>query len=175
MNKRRLITGWVFAWMTASAFAPGFAQDVGDGDTELTADSIEYDMESGSSIYRGNVVLKHGDIEVRGEVVEVDSSDAGISRLRVIEGPGFVRLPTAGGLLEGRAQNIRYDVPEQVLSLDGDAEVLRQGQRVTGESIFYDLARKKMRVKSGGARRARLNIDTNRGREGEPRPGRRRR
>ena len=171
MKKGLLVTAYCWACFFG-AFAWVQAEETEE--MELTADSIEYDMKTGGSVYRGGVMIKRGGFEVHGEVVEIDGGgeDGGIRELRVVEGPGFVRLPAEGGSLEGRAQRISYDAEKQLLHLSGGAEVVRSGQKVTGEDIFYDLVRGSLKVEGGGAGRARLNLEVKKAAEPAKRPER---
>ena len=161
-SKRFFAWGYVLGCALAVLASQGVVQSViaQGSKLELSADSIEYDMDSGGSIYRGNVVIKQGDMEVHGDVIKIDTKDGALSSLKVLEGEGLIRWRTASGeMLEGRGNNIDYDVSKQVFRLSGGAEITRRGQRVTGEAIFYDARRQVLRIE-GGKKRARMVVET---------------
>lgn len=165
-RRARQMARWIWlaaAWaLMLSATAAAQNAPSGASSLDLTADSIEYDLDSGNSVYRGNVVIKQSDMEVRGDVVEVDSKDGDVRSLKVLEGGGIVRWRTASGdMLEGRGDAIEYNGDKQELRLLGNAQIQRSGQRqrITGETIVYNLRRQVLSV-DGGAKRARMVVET---------------
>lgn len=154
MNRQRLLCALCLLSLTAYAGA-----QESDDALELTADSVEYDIKSGISTYKGNVLIRQGRIQVRGSLIEVFRGEGAPSRVYVREGPGEVRWQIEEGrAIEGYADTLDYNAVERTLRLKGNARIKDHLREIKGDDITYDLNRQIMRADSPKGGRVRMVI-----------------
>ena len=156
----RYLLAFVCGFLLWSFATFGLAQEALGGALELTADSIEYDVETGNSIYRGNVVIKQGDAQIYGEVIEIKTQDGVIKNLVTKQGPGgFTLKMKDNDVLEGRAQYLSYDASKRIIRLRGDAHVKKNKQDIKGHEFVYDMKRGVLHVSSDESSRVKMLLD----------------
>lgn len=148
----------------------------GDADQEISiqADSWDADRRTGVAVYRGNVIVTSGGLEMRGEELMLRFTDgelAGATLLgqpaRLIQRHVSERLPT-----EAEARELTYDTVTAVLRLRGAARVNQGGDEFSSEDIRYDIRQE--RIIAGGETGSRIEVTIQPRRlppqEPEPRP-----
>jgi lipopolysaccharide export system protein LptA len=138
---RRLIAVLVIAW----AVIPGVAaQEPAGSDppapVELVADRAEVDDAAGVSVYRGDVVLTRGDLEITGAVMRVFANAAGELDHVIVNGsPATYREAVEGGASRrAEAPRMEYFVagPERLILKQGGR--LWQGENtVSGRTVTH--------------------------------------
>lgn len=119
----------------------------------LTADQAELDNASGVGIYRGDVVMTQGTLEVTGDIMRVyTGEDRRIDRVEVEGSPATYRQLPDGEqeYVRARAPRMEYYVsgPERIRLLDG--ATLWQGRNeFKGQTIVYDVAAERVEADSG--------------------------
>lgn len=172
----------VIAALTA-VLLPGVAQAL-SSDSEkpirLNADEAELNNATGVGIYRGDVVLTQGSLEVTGEIMRVyTDGERQVTRIEVEGSPATYRqLPdNEREYVRARAPRMEYYAsgPERVRLLGG--ATLWQGRNeFKGETIVYDVASESVQADGGGTPDKRIEItlfpneDKNKG-GGDGKPG----
>ncbi|MGH8454876.1 MAG: lipopolysaccharide transport periplasmic protein LptA [Nevskiales bacterium] len=126
---------------TGAKTAPARQQPI-----QIEADRAEITEQSGVSVYSGRVSLKQGDLEMEGERLEIQRDGKTGDIKAVLTGkPATLRQPTeAREMVNARANRIDYNSRDKSLDLQGSAEYVRGRDRVSGQSIRYDAAAKKL-------------------------------
>lgn len=128
---------------------------------ELAADSVDIDESKGVSIYRGDVDVRQGSMQLRADVVTVHHNKRKPSKV-VAEGrPAKFRQSSTKGPVKGEARRVEYEVGSENLVLIGDAVVVQGKDSMRSDRIVYD--RVKSVVKAGaaakGKQRVRITIE----------------
>ncbi len=134
------------------------AQDITKMDSnkpiEITADSLEVLQKDKQAVFKGNVVAKQGQINLKADTMTVFYRDSGsqnkegnaISKILV---DGDVFLATAEESAKG-SKGV-YNVDSKQIDLSGDV-LLTRGQNVLkGNHLVYNLASGKSLLTGGGA------------------------
>lgn len=132
----------------AYAAAPGGID--GNQPVAIESDSLEVIQSSRRAIFQGNVIAKQGEMTLRSQQMTVfyaadknnapntkAGSAASLGALKRIEVNGEVRLQTPGE--SAQAQRGRYDAQNNKLYLFGDVILKREGNRLQGSRLVYDL------------------------------------
>lgn len=142
------------------------------GPVRLEADRAEVDNRTGTSIYRGDVVLTRGSARITGDVMWVYTSDAReLERIEVEGEPATYRQEPDddGDLIEAEAPRMEYYAsgPERIRLLRGGR--LWQGDNeVRGETITYFVASERVEASKSedGDDRIEVTVFPQRGEDG---------
>ena len=96
---------------------------------EVEADRLDLDQRAGTAVYTGNVDIRHGGMQLRGERVEIERNEAGeLSRATSTGERAYLRHQAEGqeGPTEGWARRIIYHVAERRVELIDQAELTQQ-------------------------------------------------
>ena len=108
---------------------------------QVRAHKVEVDERTGVSIYRGDVVMKQGSLELRADRVEVTTRDGRLQRLHATGTPTRVRARTAQGEeLRASALRAEYHAGKRTLDLYGQVALQRDADVFRGAKAHYDLA-----------------------------------
>jgi lipopolysaccharide export system protein LptA len=137
-----------------------FALSADRGPVTITADVLEFDYRAGLLIYRGNVVVKQGDVTLSSDTLRLALDLEDIGRPREIVADGRVRIARGDRIATGgRAV---FDQAEQTITLSDEA-VLRDGQNeVAGQKVVVYLEEERS-VVEGGEERVRAKLFPNGG------------
>lgn len=139
----------------------------------LDADTAELDNASGKSVYRGNVVLTQGSLEITGDVMTLYTENGELVRAEITGEPAtYKQTPEEGEPdVTARAPRMEYHAggPNHIRLFEGGR--LQQGDNVfTGRNILYDTITEVVNADSdGGQERIRIILHPNRedGADGE--------
>ena len=147
-------------WLAAAAAAFALESDR-QQPIELAADSVDIDEGRGVSVYRGNVDLRQGTIEVLADVVTVHLANRRPVKI-VAEGrPVKFKQQSEKGPVRGEALRAEYEVDSENLVLIGEAVLFQGKDSMRSDRIVYD--RERAVVKAGaaaqGKQRVRISIE----------------
>ena len=174
---------WLILLAALGALLPAGAATALPSDSEqpirLNADEAELNNATGVGIYRGDVVMTQGTLEVTGDIMRVYTDDERqVTRIEVEGSPATYRQqPEAGAeYVRARAPRMEYYAtgPERIRLLDG--ATLWQGRNeFKGETIVYDVASERVQADSGeGKERIEITLFPNEDRKednGDDDPG----
>jgi lipopolysaccharide export system protein LptA len=104
----------------------------------IHADSMQLDVNTGNSVYRGNVSFTQGKIEIHGDTVTVISKNGSIQEVKIEGDPARYSDTSQNNHVLAESTNMDYSVADNQLSMQGKAR-LEQGDRlVQSENILYD-------------------------------------
>lgn len=132
----------------------------------IQADAAMVDENQGASVYRGNVIIRQGTLEVTADEVEIYTTDSAVIQIIAKMDKDSEKLARYrqqmnkdADMVEADARKITYLVQEERLHLSGDARLQQVEDIFTGELLYYDLARGIVNLSSsGGSDRVNMTI-----------------
>lgn len=125
---------------------------------DLSADTQVLDTGKGVLVYRGNVVVTRGGVEIRGDELELRFVDDELTRATVRGAP--VRFSQAHegdrASTEAEARELVYDVTAGEVHLRGAVRVRQAGNEFASEDLRYDIADE--RVVAAGESESRIRV-----------------
>ena len=129
----------------------------GEQPLHIQADAAVMDDAKGSSVYRGNVSIEQGTLQIKADEVEIITSDSEVIQIIASTDANsknlahFEQLPDdSTDLVYADARKITYLVQEERLHLSGNATLRQTKDVLTGELVYYDITQGIMSLKSGG-------------------------
>ncbi|MFW6093404.1 MAG: lipopolysaccharide transport periplasmic protein LptA [Pseudomonadota bacterium] len=122
-----------------------------DQPIEIQAERAEYDQDSATVTYLGNVDVQQGTMRVTADEMTVHYEDQKVVRITAHGGPASYRqmLEPPRGEVEADATVIVYHTQEERVDLRGDAYLSQGGNEMTGDLIHYDIVAGRARAQSG--------------------------
>lgn len=118
----------------------------------ITVDSKSQfvDGKNKSSIFKGNVNITQGSLVIDADEVEVDASLGEGKEVFIARGTPakYSQELDDNQRVIATAEEIRYNVSEKMISLSGDAELQREANSVSGNSIVYDMVNEQLLAES---------------------------
>jgi lipopolysaccharide export system protein LptA len=133
----------------------------------IQADAAIVDETKGSSVYKGNVIITQGTLEVTADEVEIFTADSEVIQIIAKTNKGSEVLAQyqqqtneAMDMVVANARKITYLVQEERLHLAGDARLQQVQDVFTGQLLYYDLGRGIVNLSSsGGSDRVNMTIN----------------
>lgn len=133
-----------------------------DQPVSIEADSVDIDEGTETAIYRGNVILIQGSINLNANRVVVHNFQS--DNARIVATGNQVRFSQKqdgnGQLIKGRANQAEYGINSARLELTGKASLVKGKNTFRNDKIIYD--REKAIVKAGtsaqGKERVKITI-----------------
>ncbi len=131
----------------------------------IQADYMKFDIETGSSTYRGNVSIIQGTIKITGENVIVTRKNDEIIDIKVDGNPAhYLQDENTENKVHAISQHMKFTASTNRLVLTVDASLEQASQTVVSQRIVYDtqnkiiIAGKNGGSKSTGKSNDRVNI-----------------
>ncbi len=129
---------------------------------ELTSDSAQFDQAKGLGIYKGNVLLKQGTMEIRSTESRVYMVN---QELEHIEGDGPITMKYLPDLakpwINGQGEKLHYDAKTGIVTLTGKAKMVQGEDEITGDVMTYDVNKDVVRAVGSGKNQVRIEIKPN--------------
>lgn len=125
--------------LAAAGAGPAVGADR-DQPINLEADRVTIDDARQVAVFEGNVTLRQGSLQLRGQRMEVRQDKAGFSSGTTWGNPAYFRQQREGTdeIIEGWARRIEYDSRKQTMQMFDDARLKRGEDEVRGNFISYD-------------------------------------
>ena len=132
----------------------------------IQADAAIVDETSGSSVYKGNVIITQGTLEVTANEVETFTAAGEVIQIIATTGKDSKvlahyqqQINEAMEMVVADAQKITYLIQEERLHLAGNASLQKVQDVFTGQLLSYDLERGIVNLNSlGGSDRVKMTI-----------------
>ena len=132
----------------------------------IQADAAIVDETNGSSVYKGNVIITQGTLEVTANEVEIFTAAGEVIQIIATTDKDSELLAhyqqqinESMEMVVADAQKITYLIQEERLHLSGDARLKKVQDVFTGQLLSYDLARGIVTLNSiGGSDRVNMTI-----------------
>ncbi len=123
----------------------------------IQADAAVMDNAKGTSVYRGNVIIEQGTLQIKADEIEIITSESQVIQIIASTDDDskklahFEQLPDdSEDRVYAEARKITYLVQEERLHLSGKATLKQTKDVLTGELVYYDIRRGIMSLKSSG-------------------------
>jgi len=132
----------------------------------IQADAAIVDETNGSSVYKGNVIITQGTLEITANEVEIFTAAGEVIQIIATTDNDSELLAhyqqqinESMEMVVADAQKITYLIQEERLHLSGDARLKKVQDVFTGQLLSYDLARGIVTLNSiGGSDRVNMTI-----------------
>lgn len=153
-----LMAGAGLAVAAAETPGPRKRITVPQGPIQITSQHADFDERGKRMMYRGDVRLISQELELRGERLELRQPGKGLYEAHVTGRPARLTHSGAVGVppLSASASQIVYNTQAATVALSGGAQLERGTDVVTGESIRYNAASR--RIQASGANGGQVKI-----------------
>ena len=124
----------------------------------IQADTATVDENDGASVYKGNVIIIQGTLQLTADEVEIFTAENQVIQIiaKASNEAGTLaqyqqQNNESKDLVRAEARKITYLVQEDRLHLIGSAKLRQVGDVFTGELLFYDLGQGIVNLDSGGS------------------------
>ena len=123
----------------------------------VKADSSVFDERRGTQTLTGNVEVTQGSLSIAADMIEIQIKDGALYQIKGTGSPIiFQQLTLDNQLVRGECNEIIYNTVTTEISFRGNANFERPGQKLTGETIEYNL--RELTFKAQGNDEGRVNI-----------------
>lgn len=151
-----ILTGLSHAETTTPAVIPDEEQPV-----HITADSLESQEQQGISIYKGNVLITQGSLQLNGDIITVNHPNSLVTKVTATGKPANFRRYSQvdQAWLTGNATQIEYNAKEKTILLTGEAQVSQPGKHlIKGPKLFYDIGKQTLLAKGTKEDKGRVSV-----------------
>ena len=128
---------------------------------DIEADHAEFDSQNGTTLFQGNVVLRRGTLTINADRITLYRSAGSVTRTVAEGAPArYSQTMPDGGEISAEAHKIEYLATSEQLRLSGQARLLHNRNRFSGEQITYDIRSERVHAEGGenGKQRVRATI-----------------
>jgi lipopolysaccharide transport protein LptA len=137
-----------------------------DGPVTIKADRAEWEK-GDAMVYSGKVRLDSADLQLAGDRLELKQFGNGQFEARITGNPATLDHAgvrgESGALSEpvsARASTLVYDSRSETVEVVGEAQLTRgAGNKITGQNIRYDVARRRIQAEGGDNGQVTITID----------------
>lgn len=136
---RLLLWGSVALFASANAWAFDVSGK-SDAPVRVQADFAELDERSGTSIYRGNVLVQQGQSLIEANEIRIRADDEGIASFEASGEPAHMLLYDSEKAEETHAyaKRLVFSRENERVTLSGGARLQQEGSSFQGEEILYN-------------------------------------
>lgn len=140
MNKTFLstiLTGLLFIVQTNSLAAEQLEKIF------IDADHMKLNIETGFSVYTGNVIISQGELKLTGDKVTVQQSEKDIERITVVGRPAhYNHVTEKGENIQAESEHMVYTASQSKLVMTVNAKLKQPDHQVSSQKIVYDTEKK---------------------------------
>lgn len=109
----------------------------------IDADYMQLNINTGKSIYSGNVKISQGELVLTGDQVTLEQSKDEIERMTVIGKPArYNHVTEKGESIEAESERMVYIASQHKLVMTVNAKLLQPDHQVSSQKITYDTQNK---------------------------------
>ena len=123
----------------------------------VKADASIFDERRGTQTLTGNVEVTQGSLSITADKIEIQIKDGALYEIKGTGSPIiFQQLTLDNQLVRGECNEITYNTVSTEITFRGNANFERPGQKLTGDTIEYNL--RELTFKAAGNNEGRVNI-----------------
>jgi lipopolysaccharide export system protein LptA len=132
-----LFTGLLLLAQTASRAAENVEKIF------IDADHMQLNLETGYSVYTGNVKIRQGELKLTGDKVTVQQTNNEIQRITVTGKPAhYDHVTEKGENIQAQSEHMVYTASQNKLVMTINAQLTQPGNKVNSQKITYDTKKK---------------------------------
>ncbi len=109
----------------------------------IDADHMQLNIETGYSVYTGNVKIRQGELKLTGDKVTVQQSNNEIERITVTGKPAHYNHITENGEnIQAQSEHMVYTANQNKLVMTINAQLTQPENQVNSQKITYDTKKK---------------------------------
>ena len=131
----------------------------------IDADYMQLNIETGYSVYIGNVDIKQGELILTGDKVTIQQSKKEVERITVTGKPAhYNHITDKGENIQAESEKMVYTASENKLVMTINANLKQPDHQVSSQKIVYDTEKKiviagdKRETSTGSDNKQRVNI-----------------
>jgi lipopolysaccharide export system protein LptA len=131
----------------------------------IDADYMQLNIETGYSVYIGNVNIKQGELILTGDKVTIQQSKKEVERITVTGKPAhYNHITDKGENIQAESEKMVYTASENKLVMTINANLKQPDHQVSSQKIVYDTEKKiviagdKRETSKGSDNKQRVNI-----------------
>lgn len=129
-------------WMLPSSTSLAVSSDV-ETDIQVQADYMKFDMETGNSIYKGNVRISQGNIELTGDKVIIQRQQNKIQQINIDGQPArYTQDEDSENKINASSQHMQYLANKHRLIMTVNAHLKQPDHTIESQRIVYDTKNK---------------------------------
>lgn len=131
---------------TTAATQPDFQQPL-----SIDSDTSFGDIQTSTLIYEHNVVVQQGSLKILADRLEIDGSAGEGAEVFIATGAPatYSQSMEDGSLVEAKANEIRFERADRVLTMTGDAELKQRGSLVRASLVRYNIETRQINAERG--------------------------
>lgn len=128
------------------------------GDATITADRL-YSISENQWELSGNISIDQTGINISANQAKIALAERQLQSFTLIGSPvSFRYLVGESSKANGQANNISFDLNNRMITLDGNAQLLEDGNELKGEHIEYDLVAERLKADNKGKGDGRVRL-----------------
>ena len=128
------------------------------GDATITADRL-YSISENQWELSGNISIDQTGINISANQAKIALAERQLQSFTLIGSPvSFRYLVGESSKANGQANNISFDLNNRMITLDGNAQLLEDGNELKGEHIEYDLVAERLKADNQGIGDGRVRL-----------------
>lgn len=132
-----LFTGLLF-FLQTSSWAAETVEKI-----HIDANHMKFNIESGYSVYTGNVVIRQGELKLTGDVVTLQQGEDEIERITVTGKPvHYNHVTEKGESIQAESEKMVYTASQNKLVMTTNARLKQPDHQVSSQKIVYDTEKK---------------------------------
>lgn len=125
-----------------------------DQPIRIDSGSQSLDMEKNTLVLTDNVVITQGSIKINAAKVTIIRETGKKEKIEAQGSPvTFQQTLDSGKPVQGKAQQVKYDLGAEFLTLIGNAELKQQDSFIQAQRITYDVKKQQLHASSGNKTR----------------------
>ena len=138
LSRPGLLTGLLLFCLLSNSWAAESIEKV-----FINADHMLLNIESGSSVYSGNVKISQGTLILTGDKLTLEQSNGEIKRLTVTGKPArYSHVTETGENIEAESEHMVYITSQNKLVMTINARLQQPEHEVSSQKIIYDTQNK---------------------------------
>lgn len=124
---------------------------------QIEADQVELDEQKGVSVYKGNIRIVQGEIEMRSHKLTVHIVKGRIDQL-IAEGTPVELTRSGESAMKAKALVMKYFADKGRIEIQGDAHLWQGLNEFSGDQIAYDIESDRMTAAKSSASDHRVRV-----------------
>ena len=109
----------------------------------IEADHMQLNMETGFSVYTGNVKIAQGELKLTGDKVTLQQSNKEVERITVTGKPAhYNHVTETGENIQAESEHMVYTASQNKLVMTVNAKLKQPEHQVSSQKIVYDTEKK---------------------------------